>query len=147
LAALAHGTGALKPGQARIVVYREKSYGGLVDNGWKVNLDGEPMGSVKTGTFIYKDRPAGPHKLVLEWDPFPRPSHREVDVVSGRTYVFRVELNDKAQMMMATSSVGLAGFVVGAAISAAVDDRGSYDFTPIDEKNVNQALAEISLAE
>src|SRR5215471_11673911 len=88
LAALAHGAGALKPGQGRVVVYREKGYGGIADAGWKVDLDGETMGKVKTGTFIYKDRPAGPHKLVLDFDTFPRPSHREFDVAPGHVYVF-----------------------------------------------------------
>ena len=55
--------GPPKAGQARIVVFREKGYGGIGDPGWDVKLDGEPMSALKTGTYAYADRPAGSHQL------------------------------------------------------------------------------------
>jgi hypothetical protein len=52
-------------GQARIVVLREQGYGGIVDQGWDVRLDGGPMADLKTGTYVYADRPAGRHSSRL----------------------------------------------------------------------------------
>jgi hypothetical protein len=145
LSELARSVGPPKAGQARIVVFRDKGVGGLVGGvGWDVNLDGQPMGSVKFGTFVYRDRPGGRHQLELLFDPFPRPSRHAFDAVPGRTYVFRMELNDRGKTLHASGAVaGLAGFLVAGAISAASDDRGSYDFVPVD----SAALADIGLAE
>jgi hypothetical protein len=43
---------------ARVVVVRpEKGFFG-VDGAFPVELDGEPLGELKTGTFAYPDRPA-----------------------------------------------------------------------------------------
>jgi hypothetical protein len=135
---------APKPGQARIAVYRHKGYGGLFDVGWKVGLDGEPMPGLKTGTFVYRDVPAGRHQLVFLTDHFPRVSRHEFDAAAGRTYAFRVEMNEKGKMLQATgAAAGVAGLLVAGAISAATDDRGSYDFMPVDPA----ALADIALAE
>jgi hypothetical protein len=66
-AALAQKVGPPKPGRAPIVVFREKGYGGLADEGWEIQLDGQPMGGLKTGTYVYADRPAGRHKLSVNY--------------------------------------------------------------------------------
>jgi hypothetical protein len=141
--ALAQSKGPPKAGQARIIVFREGSPG-LFNVAWDVTLDGAAMGGVRTSTFIYRDVPAGRHKLVLLFDPFPRPSTLEFDVASGRTYAFRVEMGDKGRLMMATgAAAGIAGLLIVGAISAAADERGSYDFVPVDPG----AVAGLSLAE
>ena len=102
------------------------------------------MGSIKTGTFIHRDAPAGHHQLVLLTDPFPRASHLEFDAAPGRTYVYRIEMNDLGQRMRAMgAAAGLAGALVAGAVSAATSDCGSYDFVPVDVA----ALAEIRLVE
>jgi hypothetical protein len=51
-------------GRTRIVVIRSKDLT-VIDTGWKVYLDGTVMGDLKTGTFIYRDSRAGPHKLLF----------------------------------------------------------------------------------
>lgn len=141
--ALAQSMGPPKAGQARIIVFRGGSPA-LFNTPWDVTLDGTPLGGVGMGTFIYRDVPAGRHKLVLLFDPFPRPSTLEFDVAGGRTYAFRVEMGEKGKFMMATgAAAGIAGLLVVGAISAASDERGSYDFVPVDPG----AVAGINLAE
>src|SRR5438270_13291140 len=68
-AATSQSVGPPKAGNARIVLMREKAYAGVIDSGWTITLDGEPIGELKTGTFLYRDRPAGPHQLLV--DQFP----------------------------------------------------------------------------
>jgi hypothetical protein len=142
--ALAQSMGPPKAGQARIIVFRDPAFAGLVDPAWPVTIDGEAMGKVKTGEFIYRDRPGGRHKLVLHWDPFPRPSNLEFDAVPGRTHVFRIVLNERGQTLQATTSAaGLAGMFITGAVMAATSERGSYDFVPVDPA----ALSIIRMAE
>jgi hypothetical protein len=82
-ASVSQGSGGPKNGQGRIVVLLEKGYGGLLDHGYPVSLDGEPMGELRTGTFLYRDRPAGRHELsVNEWD-FPGVTKQEIAVAPG----------------------------------------------------------------
>jgi len=139
--------GPLRPGQARVVVFRPPGNGGLLDVGWAVRLDGAPLGNIKTGTFAYVDRSAGHHQLSFSDANFPRPSLFDFDAAPGRTYVFRIEMNEKGRMILAGSvSAGLAGLVVTSAIGAASDDRGIYDFIPVDEATGHEILAQLRLA-
>src|SRR5881275_3283037 len=52
--------GPPKAGQARIVVFREKGFGGIGDPDWEFSLDGTPIKGLKTGTYVYVDRPGRP---------------------------------------------------------------------------------------
>src|SRR5437764_7976032 len=71
-ASLSQKIGPPKAGQARIVVFREQAYTGLIDQGWDVKLDGVSMAAdLKAGTFVYADRPAGRHQLSSEMALFP----------------------------------------------------------------------------
>lgn len=141
--------GAPKAGQARIVVLRDKGYAGLFDAGWKVHLDGVPMGDLKTGTFVYRDRPAGPHQLTFARPAdMSRASYHQFAAAPARTYVFRLEMNEKGRMVQAMGvSAGLAGQLVSSAISAAADERGFFDFVPLDDATARQAIADIRLAD
>jgi hypothetical protein len=98
---------------------------------------------------VYRDIPAGPHKLY-----FSRPmemfrgSHQEFAATAGRTYYFRLEYNDKGKWISASTIVaGAAGALVSSAVSAAADDRGLFDFTALDETAARAAMAELRLAE
>ncbi|MCK9919512.1 DUF2846 domain-containing protein [Microbacteriaceae bacterium K1510] len=134
--------------QARIVVLRAKDVGDLFDSGWQVYLDEVPMGDLKTGTFVYRDRPAGPHKLAFaRAGDLSRASTHDFDAASGRTYVFRLEMNDKGRLVEGSAfAAGLAGLLVSSAISDASDKRGFFDFTLLEGEVANQALADIHLA-
>ncbi len=140
---------APKTGHVRIVVLRDKAFPGIFDTGWQAQLDGAPMGDLKTGTFVYRDLPAGSHKLTFaRAGDLSRESHYEFVAVSGRTYFFRLEMNEKGRLVMAASSqAGLAGLFISSAMSAAADERGMFDFTPLDDGPAGEALADLHLAE
>jgi hypothetical protein len=145
---ITQNVGPPKAGQSRIVLLRNKGYSGIVDAGWPVELDGAPFASLKTGTFAYADRPAGRHQLSLISSDFPRPSRHDVATAPGRTYFFRVEQNEKGRMIAAGStSAGLAGLLVTSAMSAAADDRGTFDFVPLDEGVARQTLSDLALSD
>jgi hypothetical protein len=135
-------------GRARIVVIRDKEAGTLIDAGWKVSLDGAVMGDLKSGTFVYRDRRAGPHKLFF-WRPgdFSRASIREFVAAPGRTYVFRLEMNDKGKLLYGSAVAGgLAGLLVTSVVADAADKRGVFDFTLLEGAAAKQALTDIHLA-
>jgi hypothetical protein len=140
--------GAPKPGQARIVVFREQAFGGLIDQGWDVKLDGQPMGDLKTGTYVYADYPAGRHQLSSEMAFFPGVTQRDITVGAGRTHFFLAKLSDRARALNAASAAGgLTGLVVGTAITSGDSNPGPLDFIPLEEGAARQAVAELRLAE
>jgi hypothetical protein len=146
---LAKNIGAPRAGQARIIVLRDKAYPGIFDVGWQVKLDGAPMGDLKTGSFVYRDRPPGSHVLTFErtGDLF-RASHNSFAAAPGRTYYFRLDINDKGRGIEASAIVaGLAGALISSAAAAAADDRGLFDFTPLDGAAAREAMAELRLAD
>ena len=63
--------GPPKAGHARIVVFREKGFGGVADAGWEFALDGAVLKGLKTGTYLYVDRPAGQHQFFAAEPGFP----------------------------------------------------------------------------
>lgn len=147
-ASLAGSSGGLKAGQGRIVVLRDKDFGDIFDIGWQVRLDGAPMGDLKTGTFVYRDSRPGSHQLTFERaGDLYRASHRTVSVAAGRTYYFRLEMNDKGTTVMASGvAAGLAGMLIATAATSAQDDRGLFDFTPLEGGAAQQAVAGLRLA-
>jgi hypothetical protein len=135
-------------GQTRVVVIRQKEMT-MFDTGWQVYLDGAVMGDLKTGTFVYRDRLAGPHKLMFARPgEFARASSRDFVASSGRTYVFRLEMNDKGNLVRGGgAAAGLAGMLITSAIAHSADERGLYDFTLLEGEFAKQALADIHLSE
>ena len=77
-----------------------------------------------------------------------RESHQEFAAAAGRTYFSRLEMNAKGRLVMAASSqAGLAGLFISSAMSAAADERGLFDFTPLEDAAAREALADLRLAE
>ena len=148
LDALTKNIGMPKPGHARVFVLRDKAFAGIIDAGWNVQLDGQTMGDLKTGTFVYLDRPAGRHHLSFSrGGDLAHVSRLDFDVAGGRTYYFRIELNEKGRMVAAGSSMGgVLPLLVTSAVAAAKDDRGLFDFIPLDHATAIQAVAELRLA-
>jgi hypothetical protein len=139
--------GGPKNGQGRIVVLLEKGYAGAFDHGYPVSLDNEPIGELKTGTFVYADRPAGRHELsVNEWD-FPGVTRQEVNVTPGRTYFFVTKQSDRSKAITVGSFGGLAGIAVTAVATSGSSNPGPVDFTPLDEAAGMRAISELRLAE
>ena len=138
-----------KGGQARIIVFRDKGFAGIIDAGWQVHVDGASMGDLKTGTFVYADRPAGHHRLTfMRGGDLIHVSIYEFDAAPARSYFFRIEMNEKGRMVAAMSQqAGLAGLFISSAVASAADDRGYFDFIPIDATVAPQTLADLHLAE
>jgi hypothetical protein len=140
--------GPPKEGQARIVVFREKGYGGIGDEGWDVKLDGQPMSDLKTGTYVYADRPAGRHQLSSTAALFPGTTQRDVGVAPGSTYFFLAKPSDRAQSLNAMSAAGgLAGLVVASAVTSGDSNPGPLDFFPMEEGAARAAISDLRLAE
>jgi hypothetical protein len=146
-AAVSQTSGGPKNGQGRIVVLRETAFVGSMDGGYSVSLDGEPMGDLKTGTFIFRDRPAGRHELsVNRWD-FPGVTKHEFSVAPGRTYFYAAKMSERAQALLAGSFAGLAGLAVTAVATSGSSNPGPVDFVLLDDAAGRQAISELRLEE
>jgi Protein of unknown function (DUF2846) len=140
--------GPPKAGQARIVVFREKGFGGIGDQGWDVKLDGEPMIDLKTGTYAYADRPAGHHELSSTMALYPGVTQRDVGAASGRTYFFLARLSERYKTLSAMSAAGgLAGLVVASAVTSGDSNPGPLDFFPMEDGAARAAISDLRLAE
>jgi hypothetical protein len=146
--ALSQKVGPPRPGLARIVVFREKAYGGLVDEGWGVKLDGEPLSDLKTGTYVYSDRPGGRHQLSSTAALFPGETKVDVNVAAGRTYFFLARVSERAQKLNAMSAAaGLTGLVVASAMTASDSNPGPLDFFPLEETAARAMMTDLRLAQ
>jgi hypothetical protein len=137
-----------KAGTARVVVLQERAYSGVFDRGLPVALDGEIMGELKTGTFVYRDRPAGRHQLSVDlWDT-PGTTRYDFVAAPGRTYYFSTRASDRSKAMFAGAAFGgLAGLAITAAATSNAQNPGPIDFVPVDEATARQMLAELRLAQ
>jgi Protein of unknown function (DUF2846) len=146
-ASLSQKIGPPKPGQARIVVFREPAMG-LIDPGVDVKLDGQQIGDLKVGTYTYADRPAGRHQLSCESAAFPGVTRQDINVGAGRTHFFVARPSERARMLAVTSAVGgLAGLAVGTAMTSSDSNPGPIDFVPLEEGAARQMMAELRLSE
>jgi hypothetical protein len=145
--AVAQRLGPPKPGQSRIVILSEKRIGigaALAD----VTVDGSAIGTVKAGTYIYADRPAGRHQLVATQALFPGDTKSEISTQSGRTYFFVIRNSERASSVVGLTLVGgLAGALVASAATSGAKNPGPVDFIPLDEATARTTLAELQLAE
>jgi hypothetical protein len=140
--------GPPRAGQSRIVVLREKGYAGITDPGWDVKLDGGPMAELKTGTYVYVDRPAGQHQLSATATMFPGVSQRDISTQSGRTYFFLARPSDRAKVLGGMSAAGgVAGLLVGAAITSNNSNPGPLNFFPLEEDAARATIAELRLTQ
>lgn len=144
--AMTQKIGPPSAGRSRIVVLREKGYAGIADSGWDVKLDGGPMADLKTGTYVYLDRPAGKHQISATAAMFPGVSEREFSTQSGRTYFFLARPSDRAKVLngMAVGG-GIAGLLVGAALTSNNSNPGPLDFFPLEEDAARTTIAELRL--
>ena len=145
-AAMAQKVGPPRPGQSRIVILREKGYAGLTDPGWDVKLDGGPMSELKTGTYAYSDRPAGPHQFTATAAMFPGVSQYDLTTQSGRTYFFLVRPSERSKVLAGMSTAGgIAGLLVGAAVTSNNANPGPLDFFPLEEAAARQTIEQLRL--
>src|SRR3954447_13459562 len=85
--------GPPRAGQARIVVLQEKA-SGLASCACDLKLDGDVIGRLKPGSYVYADRPAGRHQLLATETMFPGDSKRDITMESGRTHFFLARISE-----------------------------------------------------
>jgi hypothetical protein len=145
--AISQKVGPPKPGQGRIVVFREKGNGGIGDPGWNVKLDDQTLSDLKTGTFVYLDRPVGHHDLSSTAALFPGETHKDITVVAGRTYYFLAKPSDRANKLNTMAAMGgLTGVVIGSALTSGDANPGPLEFFPLEESAARTMLADLRLA-
>lgn len=128
---------------SRIVVFRKQAFTGLYDRAWDIKVDGNTIGALRAGTFVYVDCPPGHHDLSLDlWDE-PGTSRASVDTTGGHAYFFDAELNSNATKMDVGAAFGLVGWAVAAGTT---DDRGPINFTPVDGATGLADIASLHLA-
>ncbi|WP_249158963.1 DUF2846 domain-containing protein [Bradyrhizobium jicamae] len=134
-------------GKARIVVLREKGYAGIADQGWDVKLDGGPMADLKTGTYVFLDRPAGQHQISATAAMFPGTSQVDISVQSGRTYFYLARPSERSKVLGGMAAAGgVAGLLVGAALTSNNGNQGPLDFFPLEEDSARMTITELKLA-
>jgi hypothetical protein len=148
-AAVAQKVGPPRAGQARVVVFQEKRQGlSMALCACDMKLDGEPIGKVIVGTYVYADRPAGRHQLIASESLFPGDTKRDFATESGRTYYFLIR---SSQRHDAVTGGALAGGLIGMAAASVVtsggDNAGPAELFPLDEPTARTTLAELQLAQ
>lgn len=140
--------GPPKAGQSRVVVFQENAKGSNFEKtACDVKLDGTLLGKLPPGTYVYADRPAGKHQLMVTEDLFPGDTTREVMLEPGRTHYFLSKASGRRNSLMAMSMAGgLTGLVVGSAMTSGSDNPGPVDLYPLDETAARVAVAELQLA-
>lgn len=139
--------GPPKAGQARIVVLREKGYGGLADGALGFSLDGAPLTGLKTGTYLYADRQAGQHQFVAEEAGFPGVTRVDFSARSGETLFFVARMSERKSAVIANASTGLLGYGLTLAMTSGYKNQGPMDFMALDETAARTTIAELRLAE
>jgi|SRR5271167_1980804 len=148
-ASIAQKVGPPRAGQSRIVVIQPKRDGlSLALCACDMKLDGNPIGKVTVGTYVYADRPAGRHQLVASETLFPGETKRDFATVSGRTYYFLIRSSERHDAV--TGGVlfaGLAGAVVASVATSGSENPGPAELLPLDESAAKTTLAELQLAQ
>jgi hypothetical protein len=142
--------GPPKAGHARIVVLREKGYGGIVDGAWDIQLDGTPLIGLKTGTFAFADRPTGSHQLTATEAAFPGVTRYDITAQSGQTHFFVARISKRKNAMIATAGAtggGILGLALSTAFTSGYDNPGPIDFFPLDETAARTTIAELKLGQ
>lgn len=144
--AMSQKVGPPKPGHGRVVLLREK-FSSIVDADWPFQLDGEPIRGLKSGTYVYVDRPAGKHQLTASEPGFPGVTEQEIAIQSGRTHFYVVRFSTRKNTYIATASQGLLGLALTTVITAGYKNPGPLDFLAVDEAAARTTIAELRLAE
>ena len=105
------------------------------------------MSELKTGTYAYSDRTAGLHQLTATASMFPGVSQYDLTAQSGRTYFFLVRPSERSKVLAGMSMAGgIAGLLVGAAVTSNNANPGPFDFFPLEESAARQTIEQLRLA-
>jgi hypothetical protein len=148
-AAVVQKVGQPRAGQSRIVVFQEKRQGlSMALCACDMKLDGNPIGKVTTGTYVYADRPAGRHRLMASESLFPGDTIREFTTQPGRTYYFLIRSSERHNAVTTGGAVaGLTGILVVAVATSEKENQGPAELLSLDESAAKTALTELELAQ
>ena len=145
---MARKVGPPKAGYGRFVMLREKDFADIADRTSDFQLDGEPVRGLKTGTYVFVDRPAGQHQLTASEAGFPGVTQRDVSIQSGQTQFYVVRMSERKSAILASSAnTGLLGLALSTAITSGYKNQGPLDFLPLEETAARTTIAELRLAE
>lgn len=147
---------------SRIVVLRTtESYscGGLVD-GERINLrgaevpidiDGQKIGSVICGSFLYKDIDEGKHIIKTEKWNTPGKCEITLNIKSKNIYYFQVDPRPESAWA-STAGILLLGGAAGSVIGSAVESYGkecggAFSLYAVDEQTAKSKLPELRLSQ
>ena len=112
-----------------------------------MTLDGATAGTLKIGTYIHIDAPAGHHQLGATQTLFPVETKTDIRTQTGRVYFFLVQASQRSKALAAGAMIGgVAGAVVASGASSGSDNPGPVDFVPLDEAAARNAIEELQLA-
>ena len=79
---------------------------------------------------------------------FPGDTKRDMTTESGRTYFFQIKNSERTNTVTGFALMGgIAGAVIGSAVTTGKDNPGPVDFIPLDEATAQTTLASLQLAE
>jgi 6-phosphogluconate dehydrogenase (decarboxylating) len=141
--------GPPRAGQSRLVIFQEVARGmSLEKTADEVKIDGASFGKLPPGTYIFADLPAGRHQVTVTEPMFPGDTVRDVVLDVGRTHYFMSKASSRRNSLMAIGMAGgLAGYVVGSAITTGNDNPGPVDLLLVDEASARLAIADLQLAQ
>ena len=144
-ASVAQKVGPPRAGQSRVVVFQEKRQGlSMALCACQIAIDGNPIGKVIVGSYVYVDRPAGRHQLVATETMFPGETRLEITTAPGRTYYFLVRSSERHDAVTGGAVVaGLAGMLVTTVATSDKEGQGPAQLIPMDEATARTALADL----
>ncbi|MGY3535553.1 hypothetical protein [Bradyrhizobium sp. USDA 4452] len=145
-AAMTQKVGPPKAGHGRVVMLREKDFANIADRAFEFQLDGVPVQGLKTGTYVYVDRPAG--QLTANEAGFPGVTERAFAIQAGQTQFYLVRMSERKSAILASSAnTGLLGLALSTAITSGYKNPGPLDFLPLEDSAARTTIAELRLAE
>jgi len=147
-AAIVQKVGPPKAGQSRIVILQEKRNGlSMAICACDMKIDGEPIGKVIVGSYVYADVPAGRHQLVAAEALFPGETAPDFATVSGRTYYFLIKSSERHDAVTGGAVFGgLVGLAAASVVTSGIPNTGPAELFPLDEPAAKVTLAELQLA-
>lgn len=146
-AGLAKKLGAPTAGQSRVVILQEKRSNLVSYCICDMKVDGADIGKVKTGTFIYADRPSGVHVLTADELLYAGQTKREIRTEAGRTYFFLIRSSKRHDAVNGSAFVGgLAGAAIATVATSGDENPGPVDIFPLGDATARTTLAELELS-
>ena len=114
------------------------------------SLDGAPLAGLKTGTYVYVDRPAGQHRS--SWQTEAVLSRRHAVSISrlvrARRLFFAARMSDRKNAVIANASTGVLGYGLTLGDDCGLQEPGADGFHRAGRNGgADRRIAELKLAQ